>query len=109
MLSVLWAASGSASDILTYPTLEIHPLQTLEQTLNVESAAVFEALLSAVQAATLLNIHPNTLLLWARSGRVPCLRLGRRVMFRASSLDQWLAEHYTTSAVRAAQPERTAA
>jgi excisionase family DNA binding protein len=62
----------------------------------------FEALLTAVQAAQLLNLHPNTLLLWARNGRVPCLRLGRRVVFRASSLNQWLSEQYTSHAVRAA-------
>jgi excisionase family DNA binding protein len=74
-----------------------------------EHPAAFEALLSAVQAAPLLNLHPNTLLLWARSGKVPCLRLGRRVAFRASSLNQWLSEQYTGSAVRAAQPESEAA
>jgi len=68
--------------------------------------AVFEALLSAAQAAPLLNIHPNTLLLWARRGTVPCLRLGRRVAFRASTLNAWLAQasRYNQSAVRAAQP-----
>ena len=68
----------------------------------VEPLSAFEALLSAAQAAQLLNLHPNTLLLWAREGRVPCLRLGRRVAFRASSLNEWLSEHYTGTAVRAA-------
>jgi excisionase family DNA binding protein len=63
----------------------------------------FEALLSAAQAAQLLNIHPNTLLLWARTGRAPCVRIGRRVAFRASALNRWLTEPYTESAVRAAQ------
>lgn len=70
----------------------------------IEHPAAFEALLSAVQAAQLLHLHPNTLLLWARSGKVPCLRLGRRVAFRASALNQWLLTQYTTPAVRAAQP-----
>jgi excisionase family DNA binding protein len=51
----------------------------------------FESLLSASEAASLLGIHPNTLLLWARGGRVPSLRLGRRVKFRASSLNEWLS------------------
>jgi len=50
----------------------------------------------------LLGIHVNTLLKWAREGRVPCLRLGRRVEFRASSLNRWLDEQYTVTAVRAA-------
>ena len=70
----------------------------------VEHPVAFEALLPAAQAARLLNLHPNTLLLWARNGRIPCLRLGRRVAFRASSLNQWLSESYTDTAVRAAQP-----
>jgi excisionase family DNA binding protein len=75
----------------------------------VEMPSAFEALLSAPQAASLLNLHPNTLLLWAREGKIPCLRYGRRVAFRASSLNEWLSEQYTGTAVRAAQPERMAA
>ena len=75
----------------------------------VEFPSAFEALLSSAQAAQLLNLHPNTLLLWAREGRIPCLRYGRRVAFRASSLNEWLSEQYTDVAVRAAQPERMAA
>ena len=66
--------------------------------------AGFEALLSAIQAAALLNLHPNTLLLWARNGKIPCIRLGRRVVFRASVLNKWLEEQYTGLTVRAAQP-----
>ena len=69
----------------------------------IEHTIAFETLLTAVQAAQLLNLHPNTLLLWARNGKVPCLRLGRRVAFRASTLNSWLAEQYTRTAVRAAQ------
>ena len=57
----------------------------------VETPAAFETLLSAFQAAQLLNLHQNTILLWARTGRIPCLRFGRRVAFRASALDKWLA------------------
>jgi excisionase family DNA binding protein len=75
----------------------------------VEHSSAFEALLSAEQVASLLNLHPNTVLLWARDGRIPCLRLGRRVNFRASSLNEWLSQQYTDVAVRAAQPERMAA
>jgi excisionase family DNA binding protein len=69
----------------------------------------FEALLSSAEAATLLHIHPNTLLLWAREGRIPSMRLGRRVAFRASSLNEWLSSQYTGTAVCAAQTERMAA
>jgi excisionase family DNA binding protein len=58
----------------------------------IEMSSAFEALLSAAQAAPLLNLHPGTLLSWARQGRVPCLHVGRRVAFRASALNEWLAE-----------------
>lgn len=68
----------------------------------IDHSSAFEALLSSTQAAELLNLHPNTLLLWTRQGRVPFLRLGRRVFFRASSLNAWLSEQYTNVAVRAA-------
>lgn len=49
----------------------------------------FEPLLSTTDAALLLNLHPVTLLRWAREGKLPHLRLGRKVMFRASELDAW--------------------
>ena len=69
----------------------------------------FEKLLSANEAAELLRIHVNTLRLWSREGKVPSRRIGRRLMFRTSVLNRWLEESYTNNAVRAAQPERTAA
>jgi excisionase family DNA binding protein len=56
---------------------------------NLNSVA-FERLLSAAVAGGMLSIHPVTLLRWAREGRVPYHRLGRRVAFRASELDSWL-------------------
>lgn len=64
----------------------------------------FEPMLSAAEAGKLLGIHPVTLLRWARQGRVPHRRLGRKVRFRASELDSWQTTVYTESAVRVAQP-----
>ena len=66
------------------------------------AAKVFEPLLTSVDAARLLNLHPVTILRWAREGRIPHLRLGRKVMFRASELDSWCTAGYTSVAVRAA-------
>lgn len=63
-----------------------------------------EPLISAEDASGLLGIHPVTLLRWAREGRVPRRRLGRKVTFRASELDSWYRTEYIGSAVRAAQP-----
>lgn len=62
----------------------------------------FEPLLSSTEAAKQLGIHPNTLLLWTRQGRVPAIRLGRRVAFRFSDLNVWLSTQYTVGAVRVA-------
>ena len=65
---------------------------------------IFEPLISPVEAAELLGIHPVTILRWAREGSVPHLRLGRKVKFRVSELNSWSSTIYTDSAVRVAQP-----
>jgi excisionase family DNA binding protein len=62
----------------------------------------FESLLTPALAARLLDIHPVTLLRWAREDRIPCHHIGRKVKFRASELNAWLASGYTKRAVRAA-------
>ena len=51
----------------------------------------FEPLMSAAEAGQLMGVHPVTLLRWAREGRVPHRRLGRKVTFRASELNSWYA------------------
>lgn len=51
---------------------------------------VFESLLTAVEAARLLQIHPKTLQRMARQGRIPAKRIGDLWRFRASELDAWL-------------------
>ena len=56
----------------------------------------FEPLISAATAAEMLNLHPVTLLRWAREGRVPHHRLGRRVVFRLSELEIWLGSGQPT-------------
>jgi excisionase family DNA binding protein len=59
-------------------------------------------LMTAIEAANQLRIHPVTLQRWAREGRVPYLKLGRKVLFSASQLNRWIESNYTGSAVRAA-------
>jgi excisionase family DNA binding protein len=61
-----------------------------------------DPLLTAVEAARILRLHHVTVLRWAREGRIPHLRLGRKVVFPLSQLTSWLASGYTDSAVRAA-------
>ena len=56
--------------------------------MNAEPAP-FEPFLTAAEAGRLLDLHPVTLLRWAREGRVPHRRLGRKVTFRVSELNAW--------------------
>jgi excisionase family DNA binding protein len=75
-----------------------------------DEAFAFEPLLSANEAAELLGIHVNTLRLWARGGKVPSRRMGRRVTFRKSQLNRWWEEPcYAEHAVLTASTERKAA
>jgi len=55
----------------------------------------FEVLLDVEEAAKLLRMHPKTLQALARSGEVPCLRIGKYWRFRASSLDAWVKSELT--------------
>lgn len=41
------------------------------------------------QAAAFLGVHPQTLIRWAKEGRVPCLRVGSRLRFRRADLEAW--------------------
>jgi excisionase family DNA binding protein len=68
-------------------------IQAAEKTTFIQAAAedfAFERLLSADEAIKLIPIHRNTLLLWARQGKIPSIPVGRRVFFRASDLNRWL-------------------
>ncbi len=58
--------------------------------------------LTAQEAAKVIHLHPVTILRWAREGRIPHLRLGRKVLFPLSQLNAWLESGYTDCAVRAA-------
>src|SRR5215831_8669704 len=55
-----------------------------------ESAAEFEPLLDASEAASLLRIHPKTIQRLARLGYVPAFRVGKFRRYRASDLEKWL-------------------
>ena len=50
----------------------------------------FEPLLTAGDAAKLLRIHEKTMQAFARSGKLPAVRVGRSWRFRASTLDAWV-------------------
>ncbi len=50
----------------------------------------FEPLLTLIEAATLLRIHPDTLKKFAQREQVPGLKIGKYWRFRASELDAWV-------------------
>ncbi|GAB2897322.1 helix-turn-helix transcriptional regulator [Streptomyces mayteni] len=51
------------------------------------------AFLTLPKAAEYLGISPNTLYVWRhRRQGPPSFRMGRRVMYRISSLNKWIAE-----------------
>lgn len=63
------------------------------------STATLPALLDRDQAADFLGIKPQTLSVWACSGRyaLPFCKVGRRVKYRLADLEKFLAERTVTS------------
>jgi excisionase family DNA binding protein len=55
--------------------------------------ALLGALITATEAAVELRVHPVTILRWAREGRIPHLRLGRKVLFSSARLMSWLSSN----------------
>ena len=51
-----------------------------------------EPLLTVGETAGILRRHPKTIERWARAGRLPCYRVGGRVLFSRGDILQWLAE-----------------
>lgn len=49
------------------------------------------SLITAIQAAELLSIHPNTLAKWRLSGAGPTFtKMGRSVRYRMSDIEKWI-------------------
>ena len=57
------------------------------------TAIATPALLTREQAAAYLGLAPQTLAVWAITGRysLPTIKVGRCVRYRQSDLDAWLA------------------
>lgn len=66
-----------------------------------------DALLTAEQAGPLVNLHPDTLLRYARQGRVKVVKIGRKRRFRESDLQKFIDEN-TGAEVTELRGQRTA-
>ena len=53
-------------------------------------APFFEPFMNADDVASLLDLHPKTVLAMARTGQLPAIRLGKYWRFRASQLEDWV-------------------
>lgn len=61
----------------------------------------FEPLLTAEEIASLLKLHPKTVLSMARSGSIPGFRMGKYWRFRASQIDEWMVRCQQANHARA--------
>lgn len=48
--------------------------------------------LRPVDAARALGVSPRTLYAWTKSGRIPCVKVGRCTLYPAAALAAWLTE-----------------
>lgn len=63
-----------------------------------EGALEHEPLMTAKEAAAYLKVHPVTLYVWHRDGKISAERAGRNLRFRKSDLDAWLKRDVDTPA-----------
>jgi excisionase family DNA binding protein len=50
-------------------------------------------LLTPTDAANLLNVKPSWIYEATRTGKLPCIRLGRHIRFTQQMLEDWLSGH----------------
>ena len=62
-----------------------------------------DALLNRDEAAAILGLKPTTLAIWACTGRndLPYIKVGSRVRYRRTDLEEWLRRRTTGSQVAA--------
>ena len=69
-------------------------MYTAAQHENHTGPGVEPLLLTLAAAAALLSLPAATLRTWAWAGKMPCVRLGRRRLFRREDLERWIDQHY---------------
>ncbi|MDN5325831.1 MAG: hypothetical protein PWP41_527 [Moorella sp. (in: firmicutes)] len=71
-------------------------MRTIEQ-LQDDARAALRETITAPEAAQMLGVSEWTVYDLARRRQIPCIRLGRRVLFRRASLVAWMAEQEAAS------------
>ena len=49
-------------------------------------------LLTIKEVAEMLGMKPTTIYVWAQSGKLPAIKMGRTWRFRRSSIEAWLTK-----------------
>jgi excisionase family DNA binding protein len=66
--------------------------------MSFQSGNFDETFLTVAEVAEMLKLNPQTVRNWIDQGRMPALRVGRRVRIRRSDLERVLEESSTTAA-----------
>jgi excisionase family DNA binding protein len=66
---------------------------TKQLSLDVTPIDLREPLLTAAEAAKMLSVRPSWIADAARSGHLPCVRIGKHVRFLRSDLERWVGDH----------------
>jgi excisionase family DNA binding protein len=103
-----WISAGSlpAARIGRGVRVRREDFDTLAGSTNFDSAEA--DLLTVAEVADLLKLNQQTVRNWIDGGRMPAIRIGRRVRIRRQDLDAILEAGSTGSAVMAAKPAPTA-
>ena len=65
--------------------------------LDVHAIDLREPLLTADEAASMLSVRRSWIADAARSGHLPCVRIGKHVRFLRSDLERWVGEQRARS------------
>ena len=65
----------------------------------------FEPLVDADEVAELLGLHPKTVQLMARQGKIPAIRVSKFWRFRKSAINRWLQSEVNCASYACRQNE----
>ncbi|WCB92444.1 hypothetical protein DSM104299_01140 [Baekduia alba] len=71
---------------------EPEPTMAKQLSLDVNPIDLREPLLNGAEAAKMLSVRPSWVADAARSGHLPCVRIGKHVRFLRSDLERWVGE-----------------